>query len=256
MLSTLRIPGIPRLSPAMSLSLALSAVVALCAFSAHAAAGERANSAQAVAAERANSAQPLAGGRVDTPAPALETGIRESVRAGERIDLKWTGIDASIEELEIQLSVDGGRHFTLRVTPELDARAGHFVWRVPNLATADARLRVRFNRGGREIEGSTSAAFRIMPRADDAPEYAQIHEGAWWMGTRDPEAAPASSALASPEPSLCAAGPASAPAIQARGMSLPRVVRSTTSSDVTVASAPPSAASRETTAPRVIARRN
>jgi hypothetical protein len=198
----------------------------------------------------------LASARADISGPVLVTGIRDGVRAGEEIELRWSGADPSIDELEILLSVDDGRHFALRVSPELDARAGRYLWRVPNLATANARLRVRFQHGGREIEGGASAAFRITPDPADAPAFAQIHEGAWWIGARESEVASAANSLAPAEASLNAAGPANAPGIVARGLSVPEPLSAPASRFVTARRVPPAAASRENPAPRVIAQRN
>ncbi|MBI1799377.1 MAG: hypothetical protein HYR73_06785 [Candidatus Eisenbacteria bacterium] len=129
--------------------------------------------------------------------PHLIARIGESVRAGDSIVLEWTGMDPAVDELEIQLSLDGGRHFAVRVSPELDARAGRYVWRVPNLACADARLRLRFCREGREIEGESLAAFRIAARPMEAAELSQVSEGGWWNGVRDAGPGAADESLAS-----------------------------------------------------------
>jgi hypothetical protein len=200
--------------------------------------------------------QALASAHADVTGPVLVTGIREGVHAGEKIDLRWSGVDPSTDELEILLSVDDGHHFALRVSPELDARAGHYIWRVPNLAAANARLRVRFEHAGREIEGGMSAPFRITPNLVDAPAFAQIHEGAWWSGARESEVAKSAGTLAASDASFNAAGPANAPGILARGLSLPEPLAAPASRFVTARCVPPLAASRENPAPRVIAQRN
>lgn len=84
--------------------------------------------------------------------PRLELSGACVVSPGRTIELTWSR-DASVRELEILMSTDGGRHFSVQVSPSLDPSLGRFTWRVPRAAGADVRLRVRFNRGGREIEG-------------------------------------------------------------------------------------------------------
>src|SRR5438046_691846 len=54
------------------------------------------------------------------------------LRAGEVLELRWSELPARVEEMEILLSVDGGRRYGLRVSPECDPLTGCFRWRVPN----------------------------------------------------------------------------------------------------------------------------
>ncbi|MGH7741927.1 MAG: hypothetical protein ACRENS_07890 [Candidatus Eiseniibacteriota bacterium] len=136
-------------------------------------------------------------------APALELPSGLTLRAGERYEIRWAVPDDGVDELEILLSIDGGRRFPLRISPELDARAGCYVWRVPNLSSADARLRIRYHRGRAEVDGETSPAFTLIASAcgDGAPRgeanlspagaatfeaeedgRAPVHEGTWWSG--------------------------------------------------------------------------
>jgi hypothetical protein len=46
--------------------------------------------------------------------------------------------------LEVYLSLDGGRTFPFRITPQLDPRASFFYWIVPNTPTSTAVLDIRF----------------------------------------------------------------------------------------------------------------
>jgi len=87
------------------------------------------------------------------------------VRPGQLVQLTWEGAD-SVTELEILLSVDGGRHYDIWVSPELDPAQHHFSWRVPDVHGGTLRLRIRYNRGGREIEGAPTAALRTQPGED------------------------------------------------------------------------------------------
>ena len=114
--------------------------------------------------------------------PALRLPFAGEVRAGETIELSWTGIDADVHELEILLSIDGGRGPRVRVSPELDPRAGAWRWRVPNLPTGEARLSLRIGRGRHELEAGASEIFRIVGTPDQEPERDVVHEGSWWRG--------------------------------------------------------------------------
>ncbi len=117
-------------------------------------------------------------------APRILWRAGKLVRAGEMVEIHWSAPGSTVDELEIQLSLDGGRHYNLRISPELDPRVGEFVWRVPNLASGDARVRLRYSRDGREIEGEPSPPFRISAGENADPELAQIYEGIWWTGLR------------------------------------------------------------------------
>jgi hypothetical protein len=121
---------------------------------------------QASASERAN---PLAA-------------IARDVRAGQTIELRWPGLPRDFDELEILLSIDDGRTFPIRVSPELEAREGRYVWHVPNLASGTARLRVRANLDGAEREFEPSQAFTIVANIDAPAELDLVHEGDWWRG--------------------------------------------------------------------------
>jgi hypothetical protein len=91
------------------------------------------------------------------------------VRAGEVVDLQWSAAD-SISELEILLSVDDGRHYVRCISPELDPRRSNFLWRVPELGSRVLRMRIRFNRGGREIEGAPTAPLVASSAGQGGPE--------------------------------------------------------------------------------------
>lgn len=92
-----------------------------------------------------------------------------AVRTGQLVDLRWSPAD-SVRELEILLSVDGGRHYSICVSPPLDPSRCGFVWRVPDLETGTVRMRIRFNRGGHEIEGPPAAPIQVFRGGRDEPE--------------------------------------------------------------------------------------
>ena len=103
------------------------------------------------------------------PGPRLVFPGGHPVRAGQWVYLRWerTG---RVSELEILLSRDGGRTYTECVTPELDPDRQHLLWRVPDLDARELRLRIRFNRDGREIEAPPASPVRLAADADGGPE--------------------------------------------------------------------------------------
>lgn len=107
-----------------------------------------------------------------------------SVRAGGVAKIEWTGLPRGVEELELLLTVDG-RDLPVRVTPQLAAGAGVFVWRVPNLPFHHARMRLRFGLDGEEIESSPSPAFEIVRAESEPPAVLAFREGEWWAERAD-----------------------------------------------------------------------
>jgi hypothetical protein len=99
------------------------------------------------------------------------------VRAGQWIDLHWTAAE-SIVELEVLLSTDGGRTYSVCISPQMDPSQRHFVWQVPADAGAKPRLRIRYNRGGREIEGPPTRALEVMPGGEQPEPLGLPIEGA------------------------------------------------------------------------------
>lgn len=118
-------------------------------------------------------------------APALGAVTLEApatVTAGEVVELRWHGLPAQVDEVELLLSLDDGRTFHVRVTPELDGHAETFRWRVPDLPTPAAVLMLRMGDGAGERIAAISRPFRILhaegaPRADLG-----FHEGLMWTG--------------------------------------------------------------------------
>jgi len=83
-----------------------------------------------------------------------------TVEPGEWIVLEWVPAD-SVRELELLLSLDGGRTWPVCISPSLGPERCTFRWQVPANAARDLRLRIRFNRGGREIEGAPSGPLLV-----------------------------------------------------------------------------------------------
>ena len=68
--------------------------------------------------------------------------------SGQKVRVEWTSVLPNIDltacEMEIFLSLDGGRTFPMVITPLLDPRARFFYWTVPNTPTNAAVLDIRF----------------------------------------------------------------------------------------------------------------
>ncbi len=98
-------------------------------------------------------------------AVSFAANLPEQVVPGQEIELRWSDLPPAVEEVEILLSLDGGRSFPIRVSPELDARSGRKVWRVPPIRGEHAMLQLRMGTGEAELPGPASPAFRIaVPR--------------------------------------------------------------------------------------------
>jgi hypothetical protein len=151
--------------------------------------------------------------------PSLE------LRAGERVSLAIPEPPPGVEELEVLLSVDGGRSYPVRVTPEMDRSARRVEWLVPNLPASEARLRIRYRLGGWEVEGPPSATFTLRGDARRSQELDLFHEGNWWSGLAAPvgfgpavrgradtqiEAVTLAALAESPSPTACCAPPETA----------------------------------------------
>jgi hypothetical protein len=115
------------------------------------------------------------GGRILSPVRG------EALVAGQLLDVRWSLFPDAVEEMELLLSIDGGRYFPLRLTSQIDPRTGSFGWVVPRVAASAAQLRIRFGRDGEEIEGEPSASFSIAvpPLLHQAPFLRR--EGEWWI---------------------------------------------------------------------------
>ena len=191
---------------------------------------------------------PIAGPRLVLPAAS-------EFRAGDIIEVRWAAVDPSIDELELLLSLDGGRHYTLRISPELAPDHRAFRWRVPNLASGDARLRLRFHRDGRECNGEASCPFRIAGAGTDA-ELDQFHEGGWWSGEREVEIPAAIPDLLPAGTQVLSSATGSLPGVTSRDV----IERRSSASPVTLrpeaSRAEPRPAARTANAPRFVPPRN
>lgn len=102
-----------------------------------------------------------------------------TARAGAMARIEWIGIPEEADELELLLFLEG-RDLPIRLTPQLDPRAGVLLWRVPNLPSRRARLMIRFDINDEEIESAPSGVFEILPSRDQPPAALVYHDGEWW----------------------------------------------------------------------------
>lgn len=113
------------------------------------------------------------------PGGVLIEGGRASVRAGKIVMLRWTPLPPETEEFELLLSLDGGHQY-LRLTEMQEPDLEFLEWRVPNLPTSDARLRLRVGIDGEEVELQPSAPFTILRDASGPLADITFRGGEWW----------------------------------------------------------------------------
>jgi hypothetical protein len=106
----------------------------------------------------------------------------EALRAGDTTTLRFAAGEET-EEMEILLSLDGGRTFQLRVTREMSHGTRELRWRVPNLPAARARLALRVrDRDDNEVVRAVSEEFAILPADTEPLEDLRRFAGEWRAG--------------------------------------------------------------------------
>jgi hypothetical protein len=152
-----------------------------------------------------------------------------TLREGDIVEIRWSGVPADADEVELLLSVDGGRHFSLRLTEELDATSGSWLWRVPALETDNAALAIRMGVNGKEITSAPGPRFRLSPGLGAAGASLRWQGGEIWMdsGDRAETAGPVSpsSPCLSAEPTRIASVPGDSDPIDLPRTSKGRAVR-------------------------------
>ena len=99
--------------------------------------------------------------RADDRPFIFEPASGQRVAGGDTVRVRWGDVAGDIEEQELLLSLDGGRHFRL-VTRRLDPSARVYVWVVPELPSGDAVLALRVgDEDAGEVVAGKSAAFTI-----------------------------------------------------------------------------------------------
>ncbi|HLX07940.1 MAG TPA: hypothetical protein VKY89_08770 [Thermoanaerobaculia bacterium] len=116
---------------------------------------------------------PAAAGAAAAPpaGPAIELLAPQAaipLVAGAKAVLQWAprpGLAAlpASEEWEAFLSLDGGKSYGFRITPHLDSDLRQVLWDVPDTASADVRLLLRFGDERRETVIELPQRFTISP---------------------------------------------------------------------------------------------
>lgn len=117
-----------------------------------------------------------------SPIPTPRLMASGPVHAGDLVEIRWDALPPDVDEMELILSVDGGRHYPIRISAELSGRENSFLWRVPNLGVREARLRLRAHHQWREVESRPGNEFSILSDPTRPAELDLVHEGGWWEG--------------------------------------------------------------------------
>src|SRR5882724_6783731 len=94
-----------------------------------------------------------------------------ALRGGETAAISWEAdaLPPEAEEWEAFLSIDGGRHYAIRITPHLDIHLHQASWTVPNITARDVRVLLRVGDERRESAIEVPASFAIESRLGFAP---------------------------------------------------------------------------------------
>jgi hypothetical protein len=111
-------------------------------------------------------------------APRLE-GSPRTAHTGDVLHFTWSDLPSSVREVELELSLDGGRW--VRLSPEMEAHEGGYDWRVPTSALGIARVRLRVGGEWFEHIAAESRAFQILGAGPPTRPTA----GAEWWGVED-----------------------------------------------------------------------
>jgi|GEM_PF-2341728 len=105
----------------------------------------------------------------------------EALAAGSSHVVRWLPLPAEVDEFEILLSLDGGASFPIRLTPQLDPSNGAYLWRVPDLPSHAARIRLRWGIRGQEIDGPPGPRFAIGAATWRTTSGLAWRHGEWWV---------------------------------------------------------------------------
>jgi hypothetical protein len=116
-------------------------------------------------------ALPLAAAQ-DVPVRLVEPADGGVLTGGSTAVIRWLGTPGNhrdIEEWEAFLSVDGGRYYSARITPHLDVAIHEFRWTVPNVASHNVRILLRFGNEKDEHVTELPVALTIEPSPTRMP---------------------------------------------------------------------------------------
>jgi hypothetical protein len=116
-----------------------------------------------------------------SPAPAAPVRLvsparEEALVGGTQATLAWEPLApldhlGPVEEWEAFLSLDGGRHYTVRITPHLSRALHRVLWSVPAAPSADVRILLRFGDERRERTWTATQRFRIVAAPDGGGQF-------------------------------------------------------------------------------------
>jgi hypothetical protein len=107
------------------------------------------------------------------------------------VEIRWSPLPEDVEEMEVLLSVDGRDAVSIRLTPQIDPRAGSTLWDVPRIAVTAARLRIRYGRNGREVDGEPGEPFSISVSPGFGMATLLHRDGELWIAPDDSLPSPA-----------------------------------------------------------------
>jgi hypothetical protein len=118
----------------------------------------------------------------------------ETLRGGSTATLAMSvdRLPRGAEEWEAFLSIDGGAHYAIRITPHLDLKLRHVTWVVPNVDARDARIMIRAGDEREETSFEIPGIFAIArdaaapppPMRAAPPTRAEAGVVAWAEGDR------------------------------------------------------------------------
>ena len=91
-----------------------------------------------------------------------------------QLECSLLAVPAGAEEWEAFLSIDGGAHYDVRLTPHLNLSIDRYAWLVPNVDASDARILIRTGDERRETIVEIPQSFSIRRDAQ-----AQIRPPSW-----------------------------------------------------------------------------
>ena len=93
----------------------------------------------------------------------VQPSARAVLRGGSfaSLQIALPAVSPVAEEWEAFLSLDGGAHYDLRITPHLDLSIDGYTWLVPNVDASDARILIRTGDERHEMVQEIPACFSI-----------------------------------------------------------------------------------------------
>lgn len=110
-------------------------------------------------------------------APTL-SGPPSHVRAGDLVRLEWRDLPSDVHEVELEMRIEGGPW--VRISPEMEAHERHYLWRVPDVTSSRAELRLCMGGKGSERSLPPTGVFRIEGAPHAGPPRPHSLEG--WHG--------------------------------------------------------------------------